>query len=185
MDHFEVKRALASMVILVDTREQDTPRLRKRLRAMDCPIERHKLEFGDYSARCTLPDGRELDLSDICAVERKMSLDEICACYCDGRPRFTREFERAKKAGAKVYLLIEGASWEKAYAGFYRSRMNPDSLVASLTAWLTRYNCPILFCEPETSGRLIRDLLYRELKERLEKMTDERAGNCKGPGEDE
>ena len=64
MDHFEVKRALASMVILVDTREQDTPRLRKRLRAMACPYERHKLEFGDYSAKCTLPDGGELDLSD-------------------------------------------------------------------------------------------------------------------------
>lgn len=185
MDHFEVKRALASMVILVDTREQDTPRLRKRLRAMDCPIERRTLKFGDYSAKCTLPDGGELDLSRLCVVERKMSLDEICACYCGGRRRFTDEFERAGEAAAKTYLLIEGASWEKAYAGFYRSRMNPDSLVASLTAWMTRYNCPILFCEPETSGRLIRDLLYRELKERLEKMTDERAGNYKGPGEDE
>ena len=63
MDHFEVKRALASMVILVDTREQDTPRLRKRLRAMDCPIERRTLKFGDYSAKCTLPDGGELQFS--------------------------------------------------------------------------------------------------------------------------
>ncbi len=97
----------------------------------------------------------------------------------------TGEFERAREAAAKTYLLVEGASWEKAYAGFYRSRMNPDSLVASLTAWLTRYNCQLIFCEPETSGRLIRDLLYRELKERLEEMTDERAGNCKRAGEDE
>lgn len=168
MDHFEVKRALDSMVILVDTREQDTPRLRKRLRAMDCPYERRTLNFGDYSAKCTLPDGGELDLSNICVVERKMSLDEVCACYCGGRKRFTDEFERAREAVAKTYLLVEGASWEKAYAGFYRSRMNPNSLTGSLLAWSARYNCPILFCEPETSGRLIRDLLYRELKERLE-----------------
>ena len=47
MDHFEVKRALDSMMILVDTREQDTPRLRKRLRAMDCPYERRTLNFGE------------------------------------------------------------------------------------------------------------------------------------------
>ena len=168
MDHFEVKRALDSMVILVDTREQDTPRLRKRLREMSCPNERKKLNFGDYSVKCKLPDGSELDLSEMCAVERKMSLDEICSCYGSNRIRFTKEFERAKKAGAKLYLLIEGASWESAYAGVYRSRMSPNSLVASLTAWLARYNCQLIFCDPDTSGRLIRDLLYRELKERLE-----------------
>ena len=109
-----------------------------------------------------------MDLSNKVCVERKMSCDELCSCFCKGRPRFAREFERAKAAGAKVYLLVENATWETAYAGKYRSRMEPSAFVASLTAWLARYNCQILFCKPETSGKLIREILYRELKERLE-----------------
>ena len=123
MNHFDVKRSLDSMVILVDTREQDTPSLRRRLELIKCPWERQKLDFGDYSAKCRLPDGEWLDLSPKVAVERKMSFDELCACFCRGRQRFTREFERARKAGATVYLLIENASWENAFAGKYHSKM--------------------------------------------------------------
>lgn len=59
---------------------------------------------------------------------------------------------------------------ECGYAGKYRSRMQPKAFVASLTAWLARYNCQIIFCEPATTGKLIREVLYRELKERLEVM---------------
>lgn len=168
MNPVEVECALRSFTILVDTREQDTPQLRKRLGDMSCPWERRKLDFGDYSACC-----QTLDLSAAVCVERKMSLDELCACYCKGRGRFEREFERAREAGAKLYLLIEGATWEKAYNGRYRSRMSPQALVASMQAWLTRYNCQLLFCEAETSGKLIRDILYREMKERLEALPDE------------
>lgn len=163
-----MKRSLDSMVILVDTREQDTPSLRRRLELTGRPWERKKLDFGDYSAKCRLPDGEWLDLSPRVAVERKMSFDELCACFCRGRGRFTREFERAKAAGAAVYLLIENASWENALAGKYRSRMNPKSFVASITAWLARYRCQVIFCKAETTGVLIHEILYRELKEVLE-----------------
>lgn len=167
MEPCSVAIALKSMKIWVDTREQDTAMARRRLRQMGCPYERKTLRFGDYSACC---DG--LDLSDQVAVERKMSLDELCNCYCKGRPRFAREFERARQAGARLYLLVENASWEHAYAGKYRSRMEPSALVASILAWLARYDCQVLFCAPETSGTLIRDVLYRELKERLESIQD-------------
>ena len=168
MYHFDVKGSLDSMVILVDTREQDTPSLRRRLELMKCPWERQKLDFGDYSAKCRLPDGEWLDLSPKVAVERKMSFDELCACFCRGRQRFTREFERAREAGAAVYLLIENASWENALAGKYRSKMNPKSFIASMTAWLARYRCQLIFCKSETTGVLIHEILYRELKEVLE-----------------
>lgn len=169
MTPFEVAEALEGMVILVDTREQDTPRLRRRLRQMGRPHERQKLDFGDYSAKFPLPGGGWLDLSGRVAVERKMSLDELAQCYTRGRPRFEREFLRAAGAGAKLYLLIEGASWEQSFAGDYRTRMAPKALVASMTAWLARYDCQLLFCAPETSGLLIKELLYREGKERLER----------------
>ncbi|MEG1407882.1 MAG: ERCC4 domain-containing protein, partial [Ruthenibacterium sp.] len=107
------------------------------------------------------------DLSAHVSVERKMNLDELCQCYTKGRARFEREFARAAHAGAKVYLLVEDGNWEKALSGDYRSRMAPKSLVASMTAWLARYNCQLLFCAPETSGILLKEILFREGKERL------------------
>lgn len=175
MHPVEVKSALESMVCLVDTREQDTPRLRARLKEIGCPWERKKLNFGDYSVKCDA-----IDLSETIAVERKMDLDELCNCYCKERKRFEREFERAKQAGAKVYLLIEDGSWEDAYSGKYRSRMSPESLVASIQAWLSRYNCQVIFCRQHTTGKLIHDILYRELKEALEKHEPD-SGEDQGP----
>lgn len=167
MHPVEVKTALESMVILVDTREQDTPRLRARLQSMGVPHERYKLNFGDYSVKCN-----DLSLADVVCIERKMSVDELCHCYCQDRSRFEREFERAKDAGAKIYMLIEDATWEDIYGGKYRSKMRPESLVASILAWLARYDCQLLFCKPNTTGQLIKDTLQRELKERLEAMPD-------------
>lgn len=160
------------MVLLFDTREQDTARLRARLASANCKTERTKLDYGDYSAKFPLSDGSWLDLRDKVAIERKMSLDEIAACYTSQRERFRAEFERAKEAGAKVYLLIENATFEKAYKGEYRSKMLPQSLIASALAWLARYNCQLLFCKPETTGKLIHDVLYREGKEILEGGAD-------------
>jgi len=167
MNHFDVDAALKTMTILVDTREQPTDRSKRRLASFGCPYERCKLEFGDYSVKCD-----RLDLSSKVAIERKMDFSELALCYGVGRPRFTREFERAREAGAKLYILVENASWEKAYAGQYRSRMTPQALIASILAWLTRYNCQALFCKESTSGKLIYDVLYRELKTALEVLPD-------------
>ena len=38
-----------------------------------------------------------------------------------------------------------------------------------MTAYTVRYNMNILFCKEDTSGRLIKEILYRDLKERLER----------------
>lgn len=170
MTPFEISCSLDSITLLVDTREQPTSQYRRRLNETGFPWQRKKLDFGDYSAKCILENGNELDFSSSFAIERKMSLDELCACYCRGRGRFEREFLRAKEAGAKMYLLIENGSWEKALSGCYQSRMSSGALTASLMAWLARYNCQLLFCRPETTGRLIHEIIYREVKERLENV---------------
>lgn len=167
----EVLRALEGMVLVVDTREQDTPALRRRLKQIGVPYVREKLNAGDYSAKFPLPDGTWYQLP--VAVERKMNPDELAACYCKGRGRFQREFERAQADGVKLYLLVENASWEALYAGTYLSQMSPQSFTASLLAWLARYNCQVLMCSQRTTGQLIHDALYREGKEHLERMVDE------------
>lgn len=166
----ELKNTLKSMVVLVDTREQDTDSAKRRYALFECPWIRKKLDFGDYSAEFTLPDGTAFSIQQFIAIERKMSLDELCGCFTHDRERFQREFERAKEKNAKLYLLVENASFELAYAGKYRSKMNPAALVASMLAWLTRYDCQIIMCKAETSGKLIRDILMREGKQILEEL---------------
>lgn len=163
----EIETALEGMVVLVDTREQDTPRLQARLKDMGCEWEREKLDFGDYSAKVSV---RGEWLRPNASIERKMDFSELAQCFCKGRKRFEREFERAKAAKAKIYLLIENASWEDAYAGNYRSEMSPQSLIGSILAWLARYDCQVLYCRQITSGKLIHDILRRECREMLERM---------------
>lgn len=168
----EIEAALDSLTILVDTREQDTARSRRRLRAMGAPVLRAALDYGDYAAQITLPDGRKAPnmagkIQPKCVIERKMDLDELAMCFTRGRARFQREMERARAAGATVWLVVENGNWERLLAGRYRSRFQPKAFLASLMAWAVRYDLQILFCDELTAPILIREILYRDTKERL------------------
>lgn len=170
MNNKNINTVLKTMTILVDTREQKTLQSEERYKQFGVPYERRKLNFGDYSAKCVLLDGTEFDLSGSVAVERKMSIDELCGCLTQGRERFTREFERAKSADGKIYLLIENADYSKIYLHYYRSRMSIKALNGSIFAFAKRFNCQVLFCPPMFSGALIADILRFELRERLKEM---------------
>lgn len=159
------------MVYLVDTREQNTKALEKRLKYLQ-PFERETLLAGDYTAKTLLPDGTWFYVP--VAVERKMSLTEIAGNFTRERDRFRAEFNRARDAEIRLYILIELSSWEIAYAGAYRSQMKPQSMIASLLTWCARYNSPIFLCDKqETGGKLIRDILKYEMREHLERMLNE------------
>lgn len=174
MDHFEIEDCLRSMVILVDTREQDTERARERYEHFPCQHIKQALSYGDYAYNFILPNGRRfLDYSSHEAaapvvVERKMNLDELAGCFTRSRKRFEAEFKRAKEHGARIYLLVENASWEKLLAGRYRSQYNPAAFLASVLAWQIRYGLQLIFCKEETTPALIYEILKRDLKERLE-----------------
>ena len=167
MNPVEIEQALSTLTVLVDTREQPTETLTARMKSIGFPCKRQKLDFGDYSCQVTLPCGKLLDFSKQCSIERKMSIDELAICFTTQRERFTREFERSKENNARVYLLVENGSYEKILAGRYRSKVSPSSLMASIFAFSARYDCKVVFCKPETTGRLIREIVYREAKEIL------------------
>lgn len=169
----EIDDVMRTFSIIIDTRERPTEQSKLRYKQFGCPYKRAKLNVGDYSAVLYLPDGKELSMADTCVVERKLGYSELCCCFAQDRDRFIREFERAKETGTKVYLLLENSTWEQAYAGKYRSKMHPQSLIASMLAWLARYDCQIIMCRSETSGRMIKDILWREARELLERMVDE------------
>lgn len=154
------------MTILVDTREQQSERARKRYALFTCPYRRQKLGYGDYSATFCL-NGEEIQIK--AAIERKMGLEELSFCFTRERDRFKREFERATQDNASVYLLVENATWENILNGRYNTRFNKKAFTASICAWIARYDLKPVFCKHEVSGKLIQEILYRELKERLER----------------
>ena len=172
MNPAEIGDVLETMTVLVDSREQDTERLRRRIRAMGAPAVRATLDYGDYAANARLPSGAWLHDPDAriaprCVIERKMSLDELADCLTRGRDRFMREFRRARAGGASVWLLVENGSWEAILAGRYRSRFQPKAFLSSLCAWSARYGLRVVFCDELTTPILIREILYRDMKERL------------------
>lgn len=174
METFDKIETLESMVVLVDSREQPTTRAKKRYESFGFPYRRVTLSYGDYAYNCKLPNGKWLydpdkTIKAKCIVERKMNLDELASCLTHSRARFEREFERAKENGARVFLLVENASWENLLAGKYRSKMNPSSFYGSLVTWIVRYDIQLIFCKEELSGRMIREFLYKDLRERIEK----------------
>lgn len=174
MTHFEEVQVLNSMEILVDTREQCTAKAEQRYKSFGVPYSRNTLSYGDYTANFTLLDGSKLydtsnTISPICVVERKMNLDELAQCFTSGRERFEREFEKAIANNCFIHLICEDGSWEKIEGHKYRSKFPPKAFLASLTAWQRRYNIHVHFCSSLESGKLIKEFLYRDMKERIEK----------------
>ena len=168
----DINAVLDSMTVLVDSREQDTARSRWRYASIGLPVERCTLDYGDYSYNATLPDGQKIynlsgRIQPTVSIERKMNLDELAACFASGRDRFEREFIRAKEASAKMWLLVEGGSWEWIYDHKYRSQINPLSFAGSILAFCSRYDLRLIFCTERTTGRIIRGILSRDLEDRL------------------
>lgn len=172
MHPIEIENALETMQIIVDTREQPGVRFRKRMAMAGLPYVRRKLDFGDYSAMVTM-NGVEVSIEDSVVIERKMDANELAMCFCQERERFRAEFDRAKEKGARIYLLLENENIEKLYKGNYgegakyRSKMNPRSFMGSLYTFIAGYGMIPVLCKEETSGKVIRDILYYEMRERL------------------
>ena len=173
MEKLDIEGCLESMEVCIDTREQPSERAERRYQYFQ-KYERRTLDYGDYTYNFLFPDGHMLHepeetVKGDAVIERKMSLTELSGCFCQSRDRFKAEFERASANNSSVYLLVEDATWEKLLSGNYKTKFNPAAFIASLIAWSIRYNIKPIFCRHETSGKVIKEILYRELKERLER----------------
>lgn len=172
MEYLEIKTILDSMEILVDTREQPSEQAERRYASFGCPYRRQTLSFGDYTYNFRI-NGKELHPEGItaegdCIIERKANLTELSGNLTHGRERFNREFQKAADAGASIYLLVENDNLQKIYAGHYRTKFNKNAYFNSFFSILARYHIQPIFCPAELSGKVIYQILYRELKVRLE-----------------
>ena len=140
MDVFEQKKCLESMIVLHDTREQQTQQARDRYSRMGCVVRKATLSFRDYTYNCILPSGQWLydegkTILPTVVIERKMSLDELAMCFCQGRKRFEKEMQRAIENGSIIYLLVENASWENLLNGRYRSMLVSSHQMTTSISW--------------------------------------------------
>lgn len=173
MEGYEIQNCLDSMRILVDSAEQPTEEYKRRCDSFGVPYERRNLDYADYTYDFLLPDGKWLHGSNEvirghAVIERKMSLRELSGNLCQNWDRFCREFDRAKFSGASIYLLVEDGSWMKIITGKYGTKFNSKSYLHRLLKLITLYQIKPIFVHKELSGQMIYEILYRELKTRLE-----------------
>ena len=174
MEGYEITKCLESMKILVDSAEQPTKEYLKRCESMGVPWERRNLEYADYTFDFMLPGGTWLHsdhnpVKGSAVIERKMSLRELSGNLCQNWDRFCREFDRAKSSGASVYLLVEDGNWMKIITGKYGTKFNSKAYLHRLLKLIAVYQVKPIFVQKELSGRMIYEILYRELKMRLER----------------
>lgn len=177
MEGYEIDSCLKSMVILYDTREQPNERAVKRYETFGCPAIRQHIDYGDYTFNFKLPNGEwcyemgdSVSVKPCVSIERKASLTELSGNIIQERERFNEEFGRAAQNSARIYLLVENGNLQKVYSGKYGTKVNPNAYKASMWSIIARNEIsgPI-FCPEELSGKVIYDILYRELKIRLER----------------
>lgn len=118
-----------SPVIVVDNREQDPLRF-ERLESRP-----GTLLTGDYSIA---------GLEHLFAVERKTIPDLVGCCMGSNRERFERELHRLRGFRFKRLLII--GSEREIRQGVVHSRINPASVLATLSAFEVRYDLPVVFC---------------------------------------
>jgi ERCC4-type nuclease len=165
----EIKQLLASMVVLVDTREQENAHILSYFDKKQVSYEKKSLSYGDYC--CYLPKNEEFGVNrDIffdnsVVVERKGSLDELAGNLTVGRTRFESELLRAK--GANMALMVENATYSDLVRGNYHSKYEPKSFVATLATYSARYGLDVNFVEKELAGNWIYHRLYYAVKEEL------------------
>lgn len=158
----ELTKKLKEIVILTDTREQVNSHVLEYFDKHKIKHMARALTTGDYTAMLC-GDTFEHDV----VIERKANLDEIAGNFTVGRQRFEDEFLRAKARGTKVHLIVENASWGGILAHNYRSKLKPQSLIASMLSWQARYNITVTFCRPSETGLIIYRTLYYWIRDAL------------------
>lgn len=151
----ELKELLASMVILVDTREQQNSHILKYFDSRKIPYKQKKLDYGDYSA--FLPRNESLgihrDIYLAAAIERKNSIDELASSIKE-RSRFENELIRAQHFPF-VLMVEDSEGYEKIIKGAYRSQYSAKALLGSLKSFETRYSFQTVFIAPQTAGNYL------------------------------
>ena len=153
--------------LLIDTREKPKA-IQGILRTIDragVEYERTKLLFGDYM------DWNRPEV----VIDRKQSIQELAQNCTRGHVRFRAELDRAKKAGAKLVILVEqnrykdGDEWRAVeditdlmYWTSPHTTIRGEKVYRVLRGWMAKYDIDIQFCDKRSTGKRILEIIYHE-----------------------
>ena len=151
--------------LLIDTREKPKA-IEGIIRTFDeagIVYERTKLLFGDYM------DWNRPGI----VIDRKQNIAELAANCTTDHVRFREELERAKKAGAKLVILVEqnryknGDKWvpvrelsDIIYWSSPHTSIRGEKVYRVLASWVNKYNLSVEFCDKRSTGRRILEIIY-------------------------
>ena len=151
--------------IIVDTREK--PKAIEKILAYfeskNIDYEKSKLLFGDYM---------DYNRPGI-VIDRKQSIEELAKNCTVEHERFLREIQKAQKAGATLYILVEQdrytdrgeevkvkniidlLRWSSPY-----TTVRGEKIFRVLASWTAKYPIKVEFCNKRLTGRKIVEILY-------------------------
>lgn len=163
----ESKDLLKSMVIIIDTREQENGHITDYFNKKGIAFKSFKLNSGDYSAmipaNSELGIVRDLYFDKQIILERKNSLEELSGNLAQYRERFINEFLRS--GDCRKFLMIEKGNWSDIITGNYKTQFPANSYFGSLLSFQQRYNLNISFVSKEHAGKYIYGCFYYFLRE--------------------
>ncbi len=169
----DIKKLLKHIVIIIDTREQQNKHILDYFDKEKIKYEKKALDYGDYSVKIYKNEelGLPFDITlehTIC-IERKNGLTEISNNLTHKRAEFEVEFEKARRDRAKMYLLIENASWDDIWNKDYQTMFNANSFYNSLLSFRDRHNFNVDFIKKEDMGLHIYKILAMYMRKLLVK----------------
>lgn len=164
----EIETLLKTIIVLIDTREQENIHITDYLDKKKIIYKEMKLDHGDYTFYIPknerLGVARDLYFNNVVTVERKGSLEELSGNFCNGRARIEEEFTRKK---GKMYLMVEGATYEDIVKHNYNTEYNPVSFIATLDTYEARYGIQTSFTSKAAAGNFIYHKFKYYLREYL------------------
>ena len=153
--------------LLIDTRERPKAiqSIMRTIERMGIPYERTKLLFGDY---------QDYNRPEV-VIDRKQSIQELAQNCTRDHVRFRAELDRAKKAGAKLVILVEqnrykdGDEWRTVeditdlmYWTGPHTTIRGEKVYRVLRGWMAKYNIDVQFCDKRNTGKRILEIIYHE-----------------------
>lgn len=169
----EIKKALKSLTILVDSREKGNDHIINWLEKNKIKFKIVALDHGDYSAFIPKDElkGIERDIyfdKDI-VIEKKNGIDELASNFSKSdTPRLKSEFSHLNKYNTRVYVFIEDQLFDRHIRnGKYRSRYDPKTLYARIKGLEAEYNTVVRPVHEDFIASEIYNTLYYFARNKL------------------
>lgn len=167
----EIKKILASLIIITDTREKENAHITDYFDKKGVLHMKRTLKTGDYS--CMIPRNEELgimrDIQLTACLERKAHIDEVTGNLSKLKATaFENELVRA--SDVPFVLIVEDSDgYGKILRGEYRSQYDPKALLGRLKTFEARYGFSIVFLDKAYTGNYIYHHFYYAAMECIKK----------------